>query len=220
MDPARRWSDRFSNILEKGDDVVICPLLDLRDLRNGEPRSLPNFRCVPLRNLAKLSHCFAGEHFNLKPNFKLAFVRPDPAHLWPGVTIDHFRKIKASAEREKRFVYKKIAPDKLAERFQNSTVDLSRSTNAGTHETPVVLQTHLTGCKKVRHCCHRLFGTLRARTNCEDKIAERESAARSQNLLVLFHVTPVFVKSNFNAIIRCEYLVHVRMRSYSVLMHI
>src|SRR5881275_916153 len=153
MDPARRWSDRFSNILEKGDDVVICPLLDLRDLRNGEPRALPNFRCVPLRNLAKLSHCFAGEHFNLKPNFKLAFVRPDPAHLWPGVTIDHFRKIKASAEREKRFVYKKIAPDKLAERFQNSTVDLSRSTNAGTHETPVVLYTHLTGRKKARHCC-------------------------------------------------------------------
>src|SRR5947207_12476159 len=78
---------------------------------------LPNFRCIPLRNLAKLSHCFAGEHFNLKPNLKLAFVRPDLAHLWPGITIDHAGKIKASDEREKRFIYKKIAPRKLAERL-------------------------------------------------------------------------------------------------------
>src|SRR5439155_13043960 len=109
---------------------------------------LPNFRCIPLRNLAKLSHCFAGEHFNLKPNLKLAFVRPNPAHLWPGVTINHFRKIKAGAKREKRFVYKNRS-NKLPKRFQNSTVDLSRLTNAGTHKTPVVLQTHLTGRKKV-----------------------------------------------------------------------
>jgi hypothetical protein len=35
---------------------------------------------------------------------KLALVRPDFAHLWPGITIDHPRNIKAARAREKRFV--------------------------------------------------------------------------------------------------------------------
>jgi hypothetical protein len=68
--------------------------------------------------LAKLSHRLAGEQFSLEPNLKFAFVRPDLAHFWPGITIDHSRKIKASGEREKRFIYKKIVPSKLAERFE------------------------------------------------------------------------------------------------------
>ena len=42
------------------------------------------------------------------------------------------------------------------------------------------------------------------------KIAERESATRFQDLAILFHVAPVFVKSNFSAIVRCEYLVHAQ----------
>jgi hypothetical protein len=39
-------------------------------------------------------------------------------------------------------------------------------------------------------------------------------------LVIFFHAMPVFVKSNFNAIVPCEYLVHVEIRSYSVLMHL
>src|SRR6266478_6239255 len=201
MNPARCWSDRSGNVFEKSDNVVICSLFDLGNFWNGETRSLANFRCVLLWNLAQLCHRLASEDFNLQPNLKLPLVRPDLAHLWPGITIDHFRKIKARGEREKRFVYKKIAPNKLAERSQNLTVDLIRSTNAGPHETPVVLQTYLATRKKVRYCCNRLFGAPRARTNCQDQIAQRESGARSQDLVIFFHAMAVFVKSNFNAIV-------------------
>ena len=34
VNPARRRPDRFGDILEKRDDIVICPLLDLGNLRN------------------------------------------------------------------------------------------------------------------------------------------------------------------------------------------
>src|SRR5438876_12358646 len=104
MDPARCWPHRFSNVFEKSDDVVICSLLDLQDSGNGEPRALSNFRSVLLWNLAKLRHRLAGEHFNLQPNLELALVRPDFAHLWPRITVDHCIKIKAVDLREKCFV--------------------------------------------------------------------------------------------------------------------
>src|SRR6266699_699835 len=103
MDPARCWPHRFSNVFEKSDDVVICSLLDLQDSGNGEPRSLPNFCSVLFWNLAKLRHRLAGEHFNLQPDLKLALVRPDFAHLRPGITVDHAGNIKATAVSEKRF---------------------------------------------------------------------------------------------------------------------
>src|SRR5438045_5869940 len=117
MNPPRGWPYRFCDIFKEGDDVVIRSLFDLRDLRNREPRAIPNFRRVFFRNLAKLSHRLAGEHFSLEPNLEFAFVRPDLAHFWPGITIDHFRKIKASGEREKRFMYKKVVRSKLAQRL-------------------------------------------------------------------------------------------------------
>ncbi|PYJ52484.1 MAG: hypothetical protein DME87_00005, partial [Verrucomicrobia bacterium] len=44
-----------------------------------------------------------SERFNFEPNLVLAFVRPNLAHFWPGITIDHYRKIKASALGGKRF---------------------------------------------------------------------------------------------------------------------
>jgi len=39
----------------------------------------------------------------LQPNFKLALIRPDFAHLRPGITVDHAGNIKATAVSEKRF---------------------------------------------------------------------------------------------------------------------
>src|SRR5207248_11675072 len=56
------------------------------------------------RNLAKLRHRLTGENLNLQPNLKLTFVRPDFAHLRPGMTIDHCGNIKAACLREKPFV--------------------------------------------------------------------------------------------------------------------
>ena len=103
MNPARRRSDRLGYIFEKSDDVVVSSLFDLQDLRNRELRPFSNLSSVLFRNLAKLSHCLAGEHLNLQPDFKLALVRPDFAHLRPGITVDHAGNIKATAVSEKRF---------------------------------------------------------------------------------------------------------------------
>src|SRR5438552_17037354 len=124
MNPARRRSYGSGNVFEKSDNIVICSLFDLGNFWNRETRSLANFRRVLLWDLAQLRHRLAGEDFNLQPNLKLPLVRPDLVHFWPGITIDHSPKIKASGEREKRFVYKKIATNKLAERFQDLTVQI------------------------------------------------------------------------------------------------
>src|SRR6266699_6643083 len=103
MDPAGCWTHRFSNIFEKSDNVMVRSLFDFQDLRNRKPRPLPNFGSVLLWNLAELRHRLAGEHFNLQPDLELALIRPDLAHLWPGITVDHCSKIKATDLREKCF---------------------------------------------------------------------------------------------------------------------
>jgi hypothetical protein len=54
--------------------------------------------------LAEFRHRLAGENLDIQPNLKLALVRPDFAHLWPGITINHSGNIKAAWLREKRFV--------------------------------------------------------------------------------------------------------------------
>src|SRR6266498_2810737 len=104
MDPARSWPNGVSHIFKKSNDVVIRPLFNLRDFRDGEPRPFPNFGRVFLRNLAKFRHCLAGKDLDLQPNLKLSFVRPNLTHLWPGIAINHCGNIKASSSREKRFV--------------------------------------------------------------------------------------------------------------------
>src|SRR4030095_7284903 len=103
MNPSRSRSDRFGYIFEKSDYVVIGSLFDFEDLLDRESRSLSNLSSVLFRNLAKLCHRFASEHFNFQPDFKLALVRPDFAHLRPGITVDHSGNIKATAMSGKRF---------------------------------------------------------------------------------------------------------------------
>src|SRR5881227_132983 len=103
MNPARRRPHRFGYIFEKSNDVVVGSVFDFEDLRNREPRPFSNLSSVRFRNLAKLCHCLAGEHFNFQPDLKLSLVRPDFAHLRPGITVDHAGNIKATAVSEKRF---------------------------------------------------------------------------------------------------------------------
>src|SRR6266704_6187506 len=85
---------------------MICALLDLRDLGNREARPLPYLGRIMFWDLTKLGHRLAGEYFNLEPNLKFPLIRPNLAHLRPGITIDHPAKIKALAQRGKRFVQK------------------------------------------------------------------------------------------------------------------
>src|SRR5437868_1609401 len=103
MNPSLCRPDRFGYIFEKRNDVVIGSLFDFEDLRNREPRLFSNLSSVLFRNLAQLCHCLAGEHFNFQPDFKLALVRPDFAHLRPGITVDHPGNIRATGVSEKRF---------------------------------------------------------------------------------------------------------------------
>ncbi len=117
MNPARRWAHRFSDVFEKSDNVVVGSLFDLQDFRNRKARSLSNLRSVLLRNLGKLCHRLAGEHFDLQPDFKLALVRPDFAHLRPGITINHAGSIKASGKTEKRFVLLKSTLPRILTAF-------------------------------------------------------------------------------------------------------
>src|SRR2546430_11926695 len=98
MDPAGRWPNRFRDVFQKCDDVVVRALLDLSDLLNRETRASPDFHCVRLRNLTALGHSFAGEHFNFQPDLKLALVRPNLAHRWSGIAINHIRKIRRAAK--------------------------------------------------------------------------------------------------------------------------
>src|SRR3989442_12780278 len=100
MNPARRWPNRGRYVFEKRDYVVIGAFFDLRDLRNRKPRPLANFSRVFLRDLAEVGHRRASEQFDFQPDLEFAFVRPDLAHLWPGISINHCRKIKRLAKWE------------------------------------------------------------------------------------------------------------------------
>src|SRR6266508_4642308 len=127
MDPARSWPNGVSHIFKKSNDVVIRPLFNLRDFRDGEPRPFPNFGRVFLRNLAKFCHCLTGNHLDLQPNLKFSFVRPNLTHLWPGIAINHCGNIKASSSCEKRFV--KFYYD-WKHRQRRSTIDDLRTARA------------------------------------------------------------------------------------------
>jgi hypothetical protein len=210
MNPARCWAHRFSYVFEKSDHVVICPLFDLQDFRNSEPRSLPNFGSVLLWNLAKIRHRLAGKHFNFQPNLKLALVRPDFAHLWQGITINHLSKIKAGGLAEKRFSATTKGSDRQAVGAIAKEQVADCSANSGTHETPVVLQTNPAAGEKVSNRCNRFFRVLGAGTYCEDQIPKRKPRAGPEDLAILFHGVRAFISSNSNAIGRCEYFIHAQ----------
>src|SRR4051812_27563503 len=100
MDPARRRTDRRGDVLEKGDDIMVRPLLDLPDFSNREPRLFSDGGGVLLRDLAQLRHRLARQSLNLQPDLEFSLLRPQLAHLWPGITVDHRAKIKAGGETE------------------------------------------------------------------------------------------------------------------------
>jgi len=77
---------------------------------------------------------------------KLALVRPDFAHLWPGITIDHSRNIKAACLREKRFVFNGA---ELSDVWQELKAVQQRALqNAGTLRKQKSLRRSITGAAK------------------------------------------------------------------------
>src|SRR5438552_19124310 len=100
MNPARGWPNRIGDVFEKGDDIVVSALLDLRNFWNGETRPLSNFHRVLFWNLTELGHRLAGKQFDFQPDLEFVLVRPNVAHLRPGITIDHAPRSKRSANAE------------------------------------------------------------------------------------------------------------------------
>ena len=103
--------------------------------------------------------------------------------------------------------------------FPFGIAELGRSTNACAQETSVVLQTHPAAGEKVRDCCDRLFAAARGGTYRQDEITQRKPGARLQDLAISFHIVPVSIGSNSNAIRYCEYLIPDPLWSYPILIH-
>jgi len=113
----------------------------------------------------------------------------------------------------------KTAKEMTKSSFAFGIVELGGSTNACAQETSVVLQTHPAAGEKVRDCCDRLFAAARAGTYRQDEITQRKPSARLQDLAISFHIVPVSIRSNSNAISYCEYLIHDSLCSYPILIH-
>src|ERR1700694_4368640 len=174
MDPPRRRSDRLRDIFEESDDVVIGPFLDLLNFGDGKARALSDFCRVGLGNLPEFGHRLASQHLDFEPDLKFALIRPDPAHFWSGITVDHCAKIKSLLRSRKCFM-----PQKKSLRGTNHRSDLESRlsifalANAGADKTAVLLNAHFPAAKQISHRCDGLFWILRARTDGENQVAQR-----------------------------------------------
>ena len=87
--PACSGADRVRHILEEGDDVMVGPLFNLEDVGNGKSGFLPDGLGVCLGDLSETCHGFAGEGFDLEPDFVFALVGPEGSHLGSGISVNH-----------------------------------------------------------------------------------------------------------------------------------
>ena len=101
-------------------------------------------------------------------------------------------------------VCRKTAKETTKGSFPFGIVELGGSTNACAQETSVILQTHPAAGEKVRDCCDRLLAAARGGTYRQDEITQRKPGARLQDLAISFHIVPVSIRSNSNAISSCE----------------
>ncbi len=89
MEISGERTDRFSNIGEKGDDVVLCHLLQFIHPIDVKSGLLLDFSGGLRRNLSQFGEGFTDDEFNLEPGLELALFGPDPCHLRPGISWDH-----------------------------------------------------------------------------------------------------------------------------------
>jgi hypothetical protein len=76
---------------------VIGPFVRSQEFRELKIAPVSESPGHPASNLAELRHRLTGKNLDIQPNLKFALVRPDFAHLWPGITIDHQTNIEFSA---------------------------------------------------------------------------------------------------------------------------
>src|SRR6266480_321386 len=126
MNPARRPANVGGYIFQKSDDIVVCPLFNFGNLIDLELPFLANGRGVFFRNQTQPSHRFTGDGLNFQPDLEFARLRPDRAHLRPGITVNHPGNIKALLKAGKCLLQKENAPAELPERFEIYFAELSK----------------------------------------------------------------------------------------------
>ena len=89
MNPAGRFAYMGGDLFEKRDDIVVGPLLDFTDFGNPEGALFPDGYGILLGNNAKFGHSLTGEGFDFEPDFEFPLLRPNGAHLWQAVAVNH-----------------------------------------------------------------------------------------------------------------------------------
>ena len=91
--PTGGGTDRGGDIFEEGNDVVVGALFDLEDLGEGKFGFFADGLGVSGRDLSQPGHGLTGEGFDLEPDLVFALVGPEGAHLRPGITVNHRRRL-------------------------------------------------------------------------------------------------------------------------------
>ena len=166
MDPARGRANVGSHIFQKRDDVVVRSLFNLKDLLDIELPFFANNCGVFLRNQPQPCHRFAGEGFNFEPDLEFALVRPDGAHLRPGITVNHPGNIKALPKAEKRLLQKENAP--AAEPPERLKIAFPNLADLRAQKSAVIFDLHLTAAKQIGNSGDGFSAAFCAGTNGEN----------------------------------------------------
>ncbi len=92
MDETAVGTDKFCEMSEEGDDVVLghgFDLVDAGDVEGGAAALFPDGLGSRLRNDAEFGQRVTGMRLDLEPDAELCFRRPDGDHFRSGVTRDH-----------------------------------------------------------------------------------------------------------------------------------
>ena len=149
MNQARGRSDIRRHIFEKSDDVVVRTLFNFGNLIDLELPFFANNRGLFFRNQPQPCHRFARDGFNFEPDLEFARVRPDSAHLRPGITVNHPGNIKALPKAGKRLLQKENAP--AAEPPERSEITFPKLADLGAQKPPVIFDSYLTTAEQIGH---------------------------------------------------------------------
>jgi len=109
--------------------------------------------------------------------------------LRSGITIDHPTKIKAGDKKRKGFCTQK-APFRRNQPAETALLKALRESllaNLGAGKAAVVFDFYLAAAQKIGYGCYGFLGVFCARTDRQDKVAQRKSLPGREDLISLFH---------------------------------
>lgn len=92
MDEAAIRADKFCQMRQEGDDVMLgdgLDLVDAGDIKYGVAALFPDRLGRRFRDYADRSQRVAGMCLDLEPDAELRFRGPDGDHFGPGIAGDH-----------------------------------------------------------------------------------------------------------------------------------